>query len=147
VIRPLAVVLLAFTVAGCEEQKASEPSMDEVVTSIEGVGEVTEVVRLTEDDDPNDLIGRPNGYDHAAVFYDSRLPRCDAPGIDCGAFLEVWDDAEEAKSRSQYILALQEGAPMLGSEFHYLDGHFLLRVNGELKPSEAEEYEQALADS
>jgi len=143
VLRLVALLVTALAFTGCEDDgSGSRPSMDEMVSSIEELPSVEKVVRLTEDNDPNDLIGRPYGYDHAAVFVDSRL-ECGPPGVDCGAFLEVWGDAEEAKHRSEYIQALQKGAPMLGTEFHYLDGPMLLRVNGELGPSAADEYEQA----
>lgn len=49
------------------------------------VPEVTDVIDLTEDNDTNNLIGRPNGYVAATVLVDSRLagnvnlkwPQCD----------------------------------------------------------------------
>lgn len=147
--RSLVLVLAGVTLVGCDGDSSSEPqpSMDEVVASIAEIPSVTEVVRLTEDNDPNDLLGHPDGYDHAAVFIDSRRPRCTAPGIDCGAFLEVWGDAEEAKARSQYLRALLEGTPVLGSEVHFRSGPHLLRVSGELKAPAVEEYEAAFNDS
>lgn len=102
---------------------------------------------MTEDNDPNDLLGRPNGYKAAAVIKDPRLDEpCDDLGVDCGVTIEEWDSAEDAKDRSDYIQGLLEEAPMLGSEYHYLDGPILVRVTGELSPSVAEEYEKALKD-
>ena len=120
--------------------------MDEVVASIEKVDSVVRVMRLSKEDNPNELLGRPDGYDHAAVFYDAGLT-CAAPGIECGAFLEVWSDAAEAESRSGYLLALQDGTPGLGAEVHHVDGPYLLRLTDDLAPSSAEEYEQAFERS
>jgi hypothetical protein len=102
-----------------------------------------QVVEITEDNDPNDLIGRPNGYVKAAVIYDPRIPECDNPEVSCGATVEVFADESAAKRRSDYIQGLMEEAPILGSEYHYLDGATLLRVSGDLDPSAAEEYEAA----
>ena len=140
-------LLLSFVlVAACESgdsEAASTPSMDEVVAAVDKLPSVSRVVRLTKDTDPEQLLGRPNGYDHGALFYDSRL-KCMSPGIECGALLEVWDDADEAKRRSAYIQALLDGVPMLGSEHHYLEGRMLLRVDGKLRPSAAKGYEAAL---
>ena len=44
---------------------------------------------ITEDNDPNDLIGRPSGYTDAAVVYDSEA-ECTELGVDCGATIEIW---------------------------------------------------------
>ena len=113
------------------------------------IKKVTEVRTITEDNDPNDLIGRPNGYTSAAVLVDSRIELpCDKkePSADCGAKVEVWKPAEDAKRRSDYIQTVTKEAGMLGSEYNYLDGAVLLRVAGEIKPSVAKKYEAAFEE-
>ena len=110
----------------------------------QAVESATEVVAITEDNDPNDLIGRPTGYVSAAVIYDEGA-ECDELGSDCGATVEVWRSAEEAQDRSDYIQGILEASPILGTEYNYLDGAVLLRVSGELKPSVASEYEAAFS--
>ena len=105
----------------------------------------TKVVTITEDNDPNNLIGRPNGYVSAAVIYDSNAA-CTEIGVSCGATVEVWPDEASAKARSDYIQAILKDAPMLGSEFHTLEGAVLLRVDGnQLKPSQAKAYAEGLS--
>jgi hypothetical protein len=99
-------------------------------------------VTITEDNDPNDLIGRPTGYIDAAVLYDSNLT-CDELGVGCGATLEIWPDAMAAQARSDYIQGILTESPVLGTEYNYLSGHALLRVTGDIKPSLAAEYEAA----
>ena len=47
------------------------------------VPSVTKIVTITENNDPNNKIGRPNGYVSAAVLYDPSL-NCDASRIRCG---------------------------------------------------------------
>ena len=47
------------------------------------IDEVEQVLELTEDNDPNDLIGRPGGYVSGAFIYDNRAePLDDEPGSD-----------------------------------------------------------------
>lgn len=109
------------------------------------VGTVTEIVTITEANDPNNKIGRPNGYTSAAVLKDQggECPSDPSIGVDCGATVEVFADAAGAKARSDYILTLQKGAPILGSEWHYLKDTALLRVTGKLAPSAAAPYNAA----
>ena len=62
------------------------------------VDSVTKTVEITEDNDPNDLIGRPGGYKQAVSIYDSRAT-CDSElDITCGAKVEVF--ATDAAARS-----------------------------------------------
>lgn len=109
------------------------------------IPEVTEVIEVTEDNDPNHLIGRPNGYVAASVLVDSRLPRCANLGADCGAMVEQWPDQTAAQDRADYIQSTLKSMPMLGQEWNTVRGGLLLRVAGELRPSEAKAYETAFA--
>ena len=110
-----------------------------------GVASVTKIVTITEDNDPNDKIGRPGGYVSAATLYDSGA-ECTELGAECGATVEVWADAAQAKQRSEFITtALTAANGVLGEEYHYLDGAALLRVAGAVKPSVAKQYEAAFA--
>ncbi|WP_133766738.1 hypothetical protein [Amnibacterium kyonggiense] len=101
---------------------------------------VAKVVEVTEDNDPNKLIGRSNGYVSAAVLYDSRTACSDGLGADCGAMVEQWGSPADAKQRSEYIQKILKASPVLGSEYDTVQGSFLLRVAGDLKPSQAKTY-------
>lgn len=105
----------------------------------------TKVVTITEDNDPNNLIGRPNGYVSAAVIYDSTV-KCDELGVDCGATVETWGSEADAKARSAYIQKLQKDSPILGSEYDTVNGVALLRVTGDIKPSLAAKYKAAFTE-
>jgi hypothetical protein len=136
----IVALLFILPLAGCggDSGGGSDRTADDAASQIEvAVSSVAKTERLTEDTDPNDLLGRPSGYDAATVIYDSRVECSDGPGVDCGATLEQWSTAKEAQDRAEYIEAF--GA--LANEYHYFDGSLLLRVSGELKPSEAKEYE------
>lgn len=131
--------MLLAAACGSDEDGGGDRTVDDVAAKVEAeVSAVTKAEALTEDTDPNDLLGRPKGYDAATVIYDERV-ECSEPGVDCGATIEQWSSKSEAEERAEYI----EGFGPLANEYHYIDGGLLLRVSGELKPSAAKEYEAA----
>ena len=72
------------------------------------ISRVEKVVKITEDNDPNNLIGRPNGYVSAAVLYDSRTKCSSGLGADCGATVEQWPSPADAKARDLHRRPTQE---------------------------------------
>jgi len=101
--------------------------------------------------DPNHLLGRPNGYLSKASFSDSRVSSSDTIGdtkgdVGFGGSVEVYPNASAAKARANYIESLEKAAPILGTEYDYVNGPILLRVSQYLTPSQAKGYEQVLAD-
>lgn len=106
---------------------------------------VRRVYEVTEANDSNKLIGRPNGYTSAAVLVDRDATQCASArdGIDCGVVVEVWPNAQAAASRVSFIQGILKNAPALGSEFDYPAEAALLRVNGKVVgPSVANSYER-----
>jgi hypothetical protein len=106
------------------------------------VPSVRKVVTLTDDNDPNDLIGRPNGYTDAAVIYDSEV-QCTEMCVDCGATIEIWPSDIDATARKDYIQTTLKANQALGTEYDTLHGSVLLRVTGQVKPSRAKAYATA----
>ena len=109
---------------------------------------MTGAATQTEDNDPNDLLGRPNGYTQRAS---ADLPGGEKGGekftVDRGLVIEVWPTAADADRRAEYIQTALKGAPILGTEYHYRagGGAVLVRVSGKVKPSLAKRVEAALA--
>jgi len=106
------------------------------------------VKTYNEDNDPNKLLGRPNGYTSKIAFSDSRLAKKDIAGtakdaIERGGSVEVFPDAELAKARADYIQGILKSGGF-GSEYDYINGTALVRVTGNLTPSKAKEYQKAL---
>ncbi|WP_435589980.1 hypothetical protein [Micromonospora aurantiaca (nom. illeg.)] len=101
-----------------------------------------------EDTDPNDLLGRPNGYTSRAS---ADLPGGDSEaekyGIDRGLVIEVWPTADDAERRSKFIQDTLKSMQLLGTEYHYRadKGRALVRVSGKVKPSQAKMIETAVA--
>ena len=118
------------------------------------VASVEKVVTLTEANDLNNLLGRPNGYTSGAVLYDrvangANGIKCDDPkltvsGFDaqCGATVEVWASADAAKARAAYIQNFAKSMPSM-VEYDYVLGNTLLRVTGAMTPSAAQQYNAA----
>ena len=106
------------------------------------VPSVRKVVTISEDNDPNDLIGRPNGYTDAAVIYDSEV-QCAELGVDCGGTIEIWPSEVDATARKEYIQTTLKANQALGTEYDTVHGSALLRVTSQVKPSRAEAYATA----
>ena len=110
------------------------------------VPEITQLAALTETNDGNGMLGRPNGYSAAVVLIDPRskgLCNHAEPGVDCGAAIEQWPDRAAAQRRADYLQQIHAAAPMFGSEWTTVNGELLLRVTGELTPTVAKSYERA----
>lgn len=105
---------------------------------------ISKTVTITEDNDPNDSIGRPGKYSEAVSIYDSRAECEDKLDVTCGAKIEVFDTEALAQDRKDFIQQSLKDNPILGSEYDYVLGATLLRVSGTLKPTEAKEYESAV---
>lgn len=157
------VVVLLCAACGSSQNKQSDPAPSSVATSTtaepaqtqqataqnaaeslkRSIPQIVRLIPVTEDNDGNNLIGRPNGYSAATAVVDSRLPACENPGADCGAMIEQWPDEAAAQRRAEYIQTIAKAAPVLANEYDTVKGNLLLRVAGDLKPSAAEAYKKA----
>lgn len=113
------------------------------------IAKIGKIVKITEDNDANDLIGRPGQYDAATFMQDTRLPcsakdNYDQLSIDCGAKVERWASTKDAKARAADIQQKLR-AYGLGAEYDYVRDGLVLRVSGDVKPSQAKKYEAAFA--
>jgi hypothetical protein len=107
------------------------------------VPSITAVTTVTEALDENKLLGRNGQYTSLAWITDSGAT-AGKTGTDGGAVVEVFANAEDAKTRSDYIQrVLKAMGPAAGTEWHHLDGATLLRVNGKLSPSVNDQYTAA----
>lgn len=124
---------------------------EQVATKIKAEVEQVAVTKVyTEDDDPNHLLGRPNGYTSKVAFRDSRIDQKEQDSFDTaadamerGGSVEVYEDEAGAQARKDYIQELLKGGG-LGSEYDYVRGGVIVRVTGDLAPSKAKTYEAAL---
>lgn len=158
----LAALVLVFPLAACAGKTPPSPATSTsvsvpasaasptAITSTESALEsaraaagesAKNVFQLTEDNDSNNLLGRPGGYSDAAVAQLNGLTgTCDpsTPGVDCGLTVEVWKSQTAATARAKDIQT-KLSTYGLGSEYDFVKGSTLLRISGEVKPSEASE--------
>jgi hypothetical protein len=102
----------------------------------------------SEDTDPNDLLGRPNGYlSRASADMPGGDRDGDKYGIERGLVIEVFPTAADADRRSTFIQDTLKSMQILGTEYHYRagGGAVLVRVSGKVKPSVAKKVEAAVA--
>lgn len=162
------VLATAIVVGGCSGGAASAPAAgangtttttsstppapktaEEIGKALAGKVTASKVtVVYTAANDPNKLLGRPNGYLSKIAFFDSRVSPSDVEGADSdaverGGSVEVYADADGAKKRSDYIQAIAKGLPAAG-EYDYLSGGVLVRVSRMLTPDQAKDYDTAL---
>jgi hypothetical protein len=102
---------------------------------------------VTENNDGNNLIGRPHEYTSKVQFKDTRVNPADTTGLDkgdiqFGGSIEVFATPEDATARAKYIQAVTASLPA-AAEYDYVQGDVLVRVSHLLKPSQAKEYEAA----
>lgn len=136
-----------------EESELQGPVEDvmAIATDLEGsLPDVVESIEITEDNDANDLIGRPGQYD-AAVFLALDSLGCSGPhydelSIDCGIKLERWPSADDAAARAQDIQTKLQTYG-LGAEWDYGTGRVLLRIAGDVPPTQAAAIRDAFAEA
>lgn len=104
----------------------------------------------TAADDPNHLLGRPNGYTAKESWVDTRVKASDIAGegkwsVDGGGSVEQFATHADAEERSSYIEGILKADVALGSEYDYVTGDLLIRVSGYLTPAQAKQYKSAAA--
>ena len=136
--------------AAPEPQPAAARSAEQVVAGLVAkVDSAKATVVFTAENDPNKLLGRPNGYTSKASFTDIRIKANDVKddrtgSVDQGGSVEVYADGVGAAARKKFIDDTMKATPILGTEYSYVDGPVLLRVSQALTPDQAGEYETAL---
>jgi hypothetical protein len=104
-------------------------------------------IKMTEDNDENELFGRPGQYDQVTFLGDNRLgcsPTDDFNKLDtaCGVKIERWPSGSAAKARAQDIQQKLKDYG-LGAEWDYVVGRLVVRASGDYKPSQAAEIQEA----
>lgn len=95
---------------------------------------LSDIVAYTEETDPNNMIGKPEGYSSKADARDERLLTTD-PTIT----VEVFPTHEDAESRKKYVDSVAE-IFSFAKEYSYVVGPALLRLDSAFSATQAEEY-------
>jgi hypothetical protein len=109
---------------------------------------ITKVMVYTAANDPNGLLGRPNGYISAAHFLDRRAVHMSGSqtfDTSNGGAVEVFASHRLAERRANYIKGILKANPILvGPEYDYVVGKVVLRISGALTRSDAQRYLKVL---
>lgn len=146
------------TVGGTENKSifaSKELTAEEIANKLkEKISSVGKIVVYTEETDLNKLLGRPNQYTSKATFEDTRLEQVNADNEflseeernePTGGTIEVFSNKDDMESRKEYTESLSASMPML-NQYIYAEGNALLRLDNDLTPTQAQEYEQAFKE-
>ena len=109
---------------------------------------ITGVATVTAANDPNHLLGRPNGYSSKVTFIDTRVDKSsvadpEAGSVDLGGAIECYDNPADAVRRAAYIQQVEKDNPVVGTEYTYVVGPAVIRISSALTPTQAAAYKTA----
>jgi hypothetical protein len=97
----------------------------------------------TDDNDPDQLMGRPGQYTSKANFVDTTEQENMKVEILHGGTVEVFDNNVDAKNRFNYISKIAKSSPVF-DEYDFVQGKILLRLSKNLPSNHAKKYEDTL---
>ena len=126
-----------------EKIDISKMSDEQIINKfIEAGFPISKVIVYTEETDVNELLGRPKGYIQKTNFADSRYEQYNIDEDPIGGTIEIFNNAEDAKSRYEYLDSVYD--MISGRNYMYLRNNILFRIHSELTPTHAKEYEAGL---
>ena len=150
IIASVIVIAIIGTILIVNMNRHNQPGTSNYVTSIDAAGfaqvfiarglPVFNIIAYNEETDINGLLGRPNSYTSKVNFADSRIEQYDEANPH-GGTVEVFANIDDAKARYDYTMTFS--GSILGS-YCFLNGNVLLRIDYQLTPEQASEYEAAM---
>lgn len=148
----LLTILLMFAVLGCGASASVAPTKEapqvklktaeEISTTLKAKGLlIGTVVVYTAETDPNKLLGRPNQYTGKVKFADASINQPEGKDPKGGS-VEFFTNAADVKARKEYIDGIGKKLGPLFIEYSYINGTALLRLDSELTPDQAAQYEK-----
>lgn len=130
------------------------PTEEYVIKCLKNVKDVDKVAAVTEDNDPNGMLGKQGGYT-TQVYFSSKL--VDDPygvltgdviedGTDGGGSIEVFSTPEEAKTREEYLAGF-DSTGALSSGSHIVVGTCIVRTSSDLKASQQKELQNSIIEA
>lgn len=149
----LIFITLTLALVGCgNSSNTTTLTAEEIINKMkEKNTNIGKVVVYTEETDLNQLLGRPGQYISKISFEDKRLEQENADNEylteeernePTGGTIEVFENEKDMKKRKEYIEGFSTSS--LFSQYVYSKGNVLLRVDGDLTPTQAKEYESLL---
>lgn len=137
-----------------EKEPVQLTAKDVVLKLKEKNENVGDYIIYTEETDRLKLLGRPNQYTSKVIFEDTRLEQLYKTLQDksfdenmtlepTGGIIEVFSNSQDMENRKKYLNSLSSSISMF-AEYSYANNYILLRINNELTPTQAKEYEDIL---
>ncbi|WP_027868868.1 hypothetical protein [Eubacterium sp. AB3007] len=147
-----ATVALDISKRKCELVTA--PDEKYVIKCLEKVKDIKKVAAVTEDNDPNGMLGKQGGYTAQIYFsspmvkdpYDLYTGKPIKDGTDGGGSIEVYSTNDEAKTREEYLAGF-DSTGGLSSGSHIVVGTCLVRTSSELKASQQKKLQNEIIDA
>ena len=116
----------------------SDISPDSIIDKLQEADyPIDNVISYTENDDPNKLLGKPGQYKQKISFADMRLEQ-QPEDIPVGGSIETFENKKDSQDRIDYLKEVSMESSF--SEYSYLFGYILLRLNENLTSDEAKAY-------
>lgn len=151
------IMCIALAACGNSKGMTNNPSAEQVKTALSAISNITAIEIVTEDNDPNNQLGKQGGYTGCIFFKSSLIDESklyvDEDGdinsaIDCGTdgggCIEIYANASDAKKRDEYLASFDSTAFSSGS--HKVVGTVLIRTSSKLKASEQQALETEIVD-
>ena len=138
-------------------KQVTNPSEAFVIERITGLENITGAEAVTETNDPNGRLGKAGGYTAAVYFSSDLVNRSDvypssgytgivADGNDGGGCVEVYETAEDATKRDEYLSAF-DGNALLSPGSHEVLGTCVIRTSDKLTASQQKTIAQEVKES
>jgi hypothetical protein len=131
---------------GNEGQRTSDPAQVLLQEFREAGLPIGQVIALTPENDPNQLLGRPGQYTGKTQFEDTRVNDGDSNPLALGGSIEVFANPNDAKRRADYVQAITTSSSLF-AEYSWLVDSVFLRLDNAFTPTQATEYERVLRET
>ncbi len=135
-----------------ETSSKVQMTAEEIVNKLkENNANIGKIVVYTEETDLNKLLGRPNQYISKVTFEDKRIEQVELDeefsteeerNEPTGGTIEVFKNKNDMESRKRYVEQIS-GAASIFAQYIYSSDYALLRLDSDLTPTQAKEYEEA----
>ncbi len=120
-----------------------EYSAEEIINSMkEKSTNIGKIVVFSSDNDPNNLLGRPNQYTSKIQFEDVRIDQSYLNENEVkGGTIEVFSSKKDMENRKSYIESISSQSSLF-AQYIYSKGYAILRLECDITPEQAKEYEE-----
>ena len=140
----LADTRISNVIINVVEEEIYIPEEEWIIHKLQKSEKIIDIQAVTEDKDPNGLLGKEGGYVSCIYFSLNNIQQDKVPGnsviekgTDCGGAIEVYKSVEDALARCEYLSQID--GTLLYSGSYAILGTMVIRISYKLE--NAEQYE------